>query len=177
MSNNRQRIKIEGFVLRKKILLNKDIFITIFTKDAGKIAVIAKGVRKITSKRSAHIQSGNLIKAEVFSKNDINYLSSTEIISGFLNLRSLENNRYIYTILSLLDKLMPEGLSEPYVYIKIKKFFVSLSKQDEDKIEVFRSTLKYILKELGYIDEEKDLASLINIAEENMGSELPFGML
>lgn len=165
-------LKVEGFVLRKRILLNTDIFITIFTKEEGKIAVTAKGVRKLTSRRSSHLQSGNLIKAQIALSQERSFLRSTDLVSGFLQLRSAHISPYIYVLLSVVDRLLPELVPEPEIFEVMKKYLVRLGRGDDPQ-DVMRYGLLHILKILGYVDGEPPLSELIQIAEENMDMKLP----
>ena len=55
-------LKDVGFVVKRINLGEADRFVTIFTQNNGKIEVLAKGVRKITSKRSSHIELLNLVR-------------------------------------------------------------------------------------------------------------------
>ncbi len=167
-----QTLKVEGFVLKKKTLLERDIFVTLFTKELGKMAVMAKGVRTFTSRRSAHVQTGNLIKASISHTNDRYFLQSTDLVSGFMNIRTPQLTDYMYTLLAVIDRLLPEGDPEVQIYEIMKRYTVRLS-QGENPAEVLRTSLRKILVILGYADQEESLVELIEIAEENMGMKLP----
>ncbi len=164
--------KIEGFVLKKKILLDKDLFITIFTKEEGKITVVAKGARSLTSRRAAHLQSGNLIRAQLSTSRERMYLQSTDLISGFLQLRTEKFVDYIYIFLAVIDAMLPEGQEEIEIYTILKRFFVKLSKGEEPAM-VLQQSLQKTLTFLGYVHKKHTLTELIGIAEENIGYKLP----
>lgn len=165
-------LKVEGFILKKKNLLNTDVFLTMFTKEYGKIILMAKGARKITSRRAAHLQSGNLIKARLSSSQERMFLQSTDLVSGFLQLRKEPFSQYIYILLAVVDRLLPEMVAEPEIYIAMKSYMVRLARGDSPQ-EVLRDSLQEILHILGYVDGEETLADLIMIAEENMDMKLP----
>ncbi|QQS43927.1 DNA repair protein RecO [Candidatus Roizmanbacteria bacterium] len=164
--------KLEGFVLKRKILLDKDLFITIFTKEEGKLALFAKGARKFTSRRAAHLQSGNLITAQVSVSNDRMYLQSTDLISGFLQLRTEKYIDHIYMFLAVIDALLPEGEQEVEIYTILKRFFVKLSKGNNPQ-SVLHVSLQETLALLGYVHDKMSLPELISIAEETIGYKLP----
>ena len=46
--------KLQGFVLKRTNYGEADKILTVFTKERGKIKVLAKGVRKIKSRRAPH---------------------------------------------------------------------------------------------------------------------------
>ncbi len=164
--------KLEGFILKRKILLDKDLFITIFTKEEGKLALVAKGARTFTSRRAAHLQSGNLISAQISVSNNRMYLQSTDLISGFLQLRTEAYIDYIYMFLAVIDALLPEGEQEMKIYTILKRFFVKLSKGYNPQ-DVLHESFQEMLTILGYVHEKLSLSELISIAEETIGYKLP----
>jgi len=168
--------KIKAFVLKRTILLGKDSMVTLFAKDQGKTTVLVKGVRKFTSKRAAHLQTGNLIQAQIHETNGITYLQSSELISGFMSLRTSAYIDHLYLLLATVDGLIPEGQSENQVFILMKQFFAGLGNGREPQT-VLRRTLQHILEILGYVDRQYSLSELMTIIEENMGKRLPKSML
>src|SRR3989344_1760175 len=56
---------LTGIVLKKNTSGDSDRLYTIYSKEKGKIAVVAKGVRKINSRRNPHLDTLNLIKFSV----------------------------------------------------------------------------------------------------------------
>src|SRR3989344_3034493 len=59
-----------------------DEVITLYTKDMGKISARAKGIRKITSKLSGHLQVGSLVTARLLRKTDIQLIDAFSNRSG-----------------------------------------------------------------------------------------------
>jgi len=169
---NRLHKKINGFVLKRRSLLEKDAIMTMFTKEQGKMTLLVKGVRKITSKRAAHIQTGNLIRAQIRESKGIYYLQSSELVSGFLSLRTEMYIDHIYLFLSIIDGLMPEAQEDREVYTTIQQFFVRLSKKSNHS-DVLRVSIQTLLETLGYIDRMLSLSELILTAENHMEKRLP----
>lgn len=165
--------KVEGFVLKKKTLLEKDILVTLFTAESGKMVVTAKGARSITSRRAAHLQTGNLIKAQLSDFHERLYVQSSELISGFLQLRTDKKLNSLYLFLYILDKLLPEKVQEKSIYNETKRFFISLSKDEEQPYAILQKTLQKTLEELGYIEGKKSLSELLETVENNIEEKLP----
>ena len=164
--------KITGFVLKRKTLLESDVMATLYSKEHGKMTLLVKGVRKITSKRAAHIQTGNLISAQVRESHNILYLQSSELISGFLSLRTDTMIDQIYLFLSIIDGLMPEGQQDIQVFNRIAHFFIQLSK-GQDQTEVLQRNLQRLLEILGYADDKLPLSALLQMAENHIEKRLP----
>jgi DNA repair protein RecO (recombination protein O) len=56
---------IEGVVLNRRDYAEADRIITIFSYEKGKIVVLAKGARKLTSKRLGSLEIGTHLRAMV----------------------------------------------------------------------------------------------------------------
>jgi DNA repair protein RecO (recombination protein O) len=117
-------IKTEGIVLKKKSLLDKDYLVTIFTKDQGKIRVLAKGVKKITSRRLSHLQTGNLIKLLINQKTIGFIFRKPRLSSGFSKIKKDKNKvKNLYLFLFIIDRLLAENQKDWSVYQIILNFF------------------------------------------------------
>lgn len=169
----RQIQKVEGFVLKKRTLLEKDLLVTLFTSEMGKITVMAKGARSITSRRAAHLQTGNLIKAQLSELHDRFFVQSTELVSGFVQLRTEKKLNTLYLYLYILDKLSPEKVEEHQLYTATKRFFIALSKDEELPSEILRIALQKTLMQLGYIEGNLSLTELLETVENNIEEKLP----
>ena len=166
-------LKTEAVVLKKKDLLNKDVLISLFTQDLGRLTIFAKGVKKITSRRSPHLQTGNLINVLVSHKNDNYYLQESELVSGFSELKKEEKKvKQLYTFLFVLDRLLPEQQKETKTYNLTKNFLIDLSKSVKSDI----ITVKYltdIMMQLGYMDQKVSYPELKSLIEEIINEKIP----
>ncbi len=162
-------LSTEGFVLRKRVLLGADVMVVLMTREFGKLVAIAKGMRTFRSKRAAHLQTGNLVNMTLHqSTSGAYYIQSTDLISGFTEIRTQENIKGIYTLLSIVDTLLPEGQTEDEVY-KLTKLFFIRSARKENPDSILHSTFQSILMELGYIQQALTLSELFDVVEEHAG--------
>lgn len=166
-------LKTEAIVLRKKNLLNKDVLVSLFTQDLGRLTVFAKGVRKITSRRSPHLQTGNLINVLISHKNDYYYLQESQLISGFSELKKDENKvEQLYLFLFVLDRLLPERQKEIKVYNLTKNFLIDLTKLPKTK----KNSVKYLtemMRLMGYLDKKVSPPELKLLIEEIINEKIP----
>lgn len=167
-------IKIEGVVLKKKSLLNKDYLVTFFSKEEGKIKVFAKGVKKITSRRLSHLQTGNLIKAVINKKDDRYYLQETKLISGFSKIKDSQvKSQYLYYFIFILERLLAENQRDFSVNNLLKKFLIELSEDNNfEKIKLYQYINK-LIQDLGYSKENKPSHELRLFIEELINEKLP----
>ena len=173
MSFNSRSLKTEAIVLKKKDLLNKDVLISVFSQELGRLTVFAKGVKKITSRRSPHLQTGNLVNVLVSHKNDHYYLQESELISGFSELKKDEKKvKQLYTFLFVLDRLLPEQQREIKIYNLTKNFFIDLTKSIKS-IVILDDYLIQIMKLMGYLDKKVSKHELKSMIEEIINEKIP----
>lgn len=167
-------IKTDALVLRKRSLMGTDIVLSFFSRDFGKIFAIAKGVKKITSKRSAHTQTGNLVTIELYAKTETFYLQNTNIISAFSQIKNNpEKVNYLYQFLFIIDRIIPEQQPEPELYNVVVNFLVYASKVESITPAEFATYLHDITRILGYGSSEKSLPELIRKIEEIIHEKIP----
>ncbi|MBP6993913.1 DNA repair protein RecO [Candidatus Woesebacteria bacterium] len=142
----------EGFVLKKYTLLEMTQSITVFTKQRGKMHFIVKGGQKITSRRSSHLQTGNLIGIDAASHpSGTWYVRSTNLQSGFSILKESEDKtRVLYNILLVLDRMLPLEQEEGMVYEMLLRAIVHLNSVDAKHDDVLFAFVREICETLGY---------------------------
>lgn len=171
-------IATEAIVLRKRELLHKDMIVTLFSREMGKLGAIAKGIKKITSRRAPHLQTGNLVKLQLNRSHETHYIQSTELISGFTGIKdSPEKTSHMYFIFFILDRLLPEGQPEEGPYVLIKNFLVTLARSESFESEDVKNYLFRLLFHLGYVQEHKSLKELIRLTEEIIHEKIPYHII
>lgn len=146
------RASFDGFVLKKHSLLEMTQSVTLFTRQKGKMHHILKGGQKITSRRSAHLQTGNLIRIDASLHTGGSwYVNTTELISGFSILKeSTDRVRVLYNLCMVLDRLLPLEQAEPTVYDMLVRALIHLNETQLHYDRVFFSFFADIYAELGY---------------------------
>jgi len=173
MSLNYRGLKFEAVVLKKIHLLNKDVLISLFTEELGRLTVFAKGIKKITSRRSPHLQTGNLVSVLVSHRNDHYFLQESEMISGFSELKKDEKKvAQLYSFLFVLDRLLPEQQKETKIYNLTKNFLIDLTKSSGSK-QIIIDYLTQAMKLMGYLDKEVSQAELKSLIEEIINEKIP----
>ncbi len=167
-------LKSEGFVLRKMSLPSKDAIFVLLSKDYGKIRVFAKGVKKITSRRLPHLQTGNLIHFATHEYHTSLYVESTSLISGFTTIKNdPERVRAMYALLFLLERLLAENQPEPDIYITVKTFMVRLAKENDGSKKLIVEYANKILTKLGYIRDLLSWHETMSLVEDLINERMP----
>lgn len=141
---------VEGIVLKRINVGEADRILTVFTRDLGKIKVKAVGVRKITSKRSAHIEPLNYTCMSLYKGKGMYTLTEVTTKESFSSLKeNLETIGFAYHLCELIDGLLPEGQENGQVFTLLKEVLYDLSGKVHlaERIHVFEIAL---LTALGY---------------------------
>lgn len=103
-------LKVEGIILKRRNLGEADRILTVFSYQKGKISVLAKGVRRITSRRSGNVELLN--RAVMYLHPAKNFLILTEA-SSLATYQKLKDDlilsTYAFHIIELVDKLTAEN--------------------------------------------------------------------
>ena len=102
-------VTTEVIIIKRINFKDQDKIVTLYTKEFGKVAVIAKGIRKLESKRKSHFELGNLLKIDLIESHKFYIAAQTEIIETHPKLKlSLERVNALYYVLEVFDGLIPE---------------------------------------------------------------------
>jgi DNA repair protein RecO (recombination protein O) len=114
--------KAEGIVLKRKNIGESDRLLTVFTKESGKLLIKATGVRKITSRRSSHIEPLNHIMFMMHKGNKTPILTEVETITHYDAIKKdLRKIGLAYHICEIIDGLCAEGQENGSIFILLKK--------------------------------------------------------
>lgn len=169
----RIKTKTAALVLRKKALPQKDYFVVLLTKEFGKVHCLAKGSRSLTSRRSPHLQTGNLLEVQLQEGPSGYMLQETSLQSAFRNVKQdLNKLNNLYIFFFVLDKLLPEGEQENQVYNLTIQYLTLLSEQKTCSVQETCEYLRRTLRILGY-DFNGPPLEIISYIEELINAKVP----
>lgn len=143
--------KLEGIIINRRSLRESDRFLTIFTREYGKISVYAHAIRSLRSKRVGSLDLFSHIRFELIEKGDRKTLTSVELVSSHQhNKAALHNISRLFQIGELIDGLLPEDDPHAEVYELLSTALTHLSRFDTpDYLYRFK---KKLLQLLGFWD-------------------------
>jgi len=122
-----------------------DQMISVYTRESGKLEVIAKGIKKITSKNSANLEIPCLAEIEVAQGKDLPRLTRVQLVDAFKNIRSDLAKIFIAGYAAqVLDKFTLSGEKDEKIFDLLLGFFNFLN--SESKIDPLNSINSYLLK-------------------------------
>src|SRR3989344_7960232 len=104
--------KTEGFIIKRRNFGEADRILTIFSKHYGKIQAKAPGARKITSKRSPHIELLNLSVFTLYksSRSTMSIVTEASTLKTFSSIkRNLKKIGFSFYICELINNLCAEN--------------------------------------------------------------------
>ena len=141
--------RIEGIVIKRKSFGEADRILTLFTKRNGKIKVLAKGVRRITSRRGPNVELFNQVELFVHQGRTFDILTEAQVLNSFSNIRkNLDLVGLAFHVCEIVDGLCPENQPHERIYDLIIEIFKQL---DHGLIQTFE---KNVLQELGYLPKD-----------------------
>lgn len=145
--------KTEGIVLKRKNFAEADRLITVYSKHYGKIRVIAKGVRRTTSRKAGSLELFSHSRLVLAKGKSLDIITETELIDSYRHpvgggKRNLLLVGVAYYFCELVDKLTPDGQPNPRVFSLLKE---SLGKIKSSNLKVLvRRFEADLLNELGF---------------------------
>lgn len=144
-------LKDVGFVIRRQNYSEADRFVTFYTQHNGKIDVLAKGVRKLSSKRSSYIELLNNVRFQAVQGKRGWILTEVSLLNAFTHKRqTLTDIEKLFYVAELVGRLCPAEEKNSKVYDLLCETMVN---------GVLKNGMKRfqteILTHLGYWDQEK----------------------
>lgn len=117
---------------------DKDVKVSLYTKDLGKISAIAKSMRKITSKLAGHLRVGSIADVRVIDAG-----GSYQLIDGVASSYPCEGGDQL-KLANFLDEVIPQGQPDIQMWYVISELFESCSTTTP---RIYR----YLLQLMGFV--------------------------
>lgn len=148
--------KTEGVILKRRNFGEADRILTVFTLQKGKISVLAKGVRRITSRRAGNVELLNRVMMYLYQARGMPILTEAESFETYQKIKSdLTLSTYAYHIIELVDKLTAENQENRVLYEHLVEVLKRLSKNPRQIL--VRAFEAKILSYLGFVRFEQPL--------------------
>ncbi len=120
--------RTRGFILKKEDRSEADLLFTIYTKDFGKIEILGKAIRKISSKLRPGAEIFYLSEIEFIQGKTYKTLTDAILIEKFENIRTdLKKLRVAYKISETLDDLIKGQEPDERIWRLLKEAFEKLN--------------------------------------------------
>lgn len=126
-----KRYSSKAIVLSRKKYSEADRIITLFTRDYGKVVVLAKGVRKPSSRKRGSLEVFSLISFSATRGKGLDIITESELIESFQLMRDdIKKVSVAYFFVEVVDKLVHEDEPHSDLFNLLAEYFDSLTKND-----------------------------------------------
>ena len=147
--------KADAIILKRRNSGETDRIITVFTKEYGKLRLIAKGIRKVTSRRAPHLEVFTRVNLVIYRGKSLDSISDVSPVEIFEGIRSdLGRVSIAYFYCELIDSLLPEKQEHKDIF---DLFFGSLQALKSDTYKNSRQFALELLWRLGFLPRSKSL--------------------
>lgn len=149
-----QFLKDTAFVIKRVNVGEADKFITLYSQNNGKVEVLAKGVRKIKSRRASSIELLNLVCFQSVRTRKNFILTEVEVLNTFEHIKNdYTQMQIVFLMCELINALCAAGQVNDDVFHLMKNTLERIN-QDSAGQETFDFQVK-LLENLGFLDNRK----------------------
>ena len=148
---NQRSYSTEAVILSRRNHGEADRLLTIFSKHYGKLRVIAKGIRRTTSRKKGSLELFNHTRMLLIKSKNMDLDADTEIKNDFSPWRKdLKRVGVAYHLSEVVEKLTPESQELGSVFDLLVLAFEKLDKMKYEQLVRF-------LEELGFLGRNREV--------------------
>lgn len=173
-SYNRHSYKTEAIILARRNFGEADRILTILTKHRGKLRVIAKGVRRPTSRKRGSLELFNQVVMFLAKGKTLDVVTEVELVDHFGGWRKdLTRVGVAYHLVEVINKLTQDKQEVRRVYEILVDAFSNLNTVDYFNLQSFIHNFKSnVLTSLGFLSKLKPQNDLDYYIEDLTQSKL-----
>ena len=150
-----------------------DRILTIYTKYRGKIRAIAKGVRKITSRKGGNVELFNHCVLFLAEGRNLDIVTEAQVVNSFSRLSDdLEKTATGFYLVELIDQLTPDGQINRQVFDLLVGALSALQSTVNNQQSTIRNFEISLLRLLGFWSDKVDIKNVKGYIEEIIEREL-----
>ena len=137
MTHEFRSFRVEVVVIRHYDYGEADRMLTVYSQQRGKLRALAKGVRKVRSRKAGHLEPFTRVKLQLAKGKNWYVVSQAEALDTYSSLReNLEAVGYASYVVELLDKFTYEEEENGAVYRLVTNTLARLARGDEPQMVV-----------------------------------------
>ena len=164
----------EAIVLARRNFSEADRILSVFSKGHGRLSLLAKGVRRPSSRKRGHIEVFNRIKFQAVKGRGLDMMTEAEIIDSFEMVRKdLKKVALAYYFMEVIGRTIHEEEKNVELYSLLQNYLEKL--KEEKKLLSLRKDFVYqVLTILGFWPRGRELenpdAKLEEVTERQLNS-------
>jgi len=135
---DRERLyRTEAIILKRSDWGEADRLLTVYTIDRGKLRWLAKGARKLTSRKAGHIELFTHSRFLIARGRNLDIVTQAETVDAFRPLREdLFRTSYAYYVAELVDRFTEEADAQPGVFRLLRETLTRLCEPGDLRLAV-----------------------------------------
>jgi DNA repair protein RecO (recombination protein O) len=163
MTGNERSLRTEAVVLRHSDWGEADRLLTIFTSYKGKLRAIAKGVRKLNSRKAGHLEPFTLVNLMLARGRDFWIVTQAEMVESFSHIREdLKLTGEASYLIELIERFTYEEQENHGLYQILDESLKRLDGRDD----VFVVTRYFELRLFDHLGYRPQLVNCVNCGKE-----------
>ncbi len=176
MSRRERVYRTEGVVLRRQNLGEADRLTTVYTQHYGKLRLVAKGVRRLRSRKAGHLEPFTRVALLIARGRELDIITQAETIEDFRVFQGdLEQLGYASYLVELLDRFTVEEGEENQVQYRL--LLESLERLAKMKINPAAVILYFELRLLDLVGYRPELFQCVECGAEIRPEKQHFSFL
>ncbi len=145
-------IKTKAIVLLRKEYNDYDCLVTFYTLDFGKISLVARGLKRGTSKLAGHLEPLNFVDLMIIKGRNKDYVGSAISDNSFLNIKNdYDRVTLAGEAIRFLQDLIFPNLADFNIFLTLKDFLINLNEKEQDYATSENLLLFFKIKILSFL--------------------------
>lgn len=161
-------LKSEGIVLKELRYKDTSKILTIYTKEHGKVSVMARGAYRANSQLMSTTQVFAYSEYHFNMGRGLIFLNQADLINSFYSIREImERVTYGYYMLELVEKSLPEEQENEKIFLLLEKGLRILSKLDKNFLQFI---IAYEIKFISFLGYKPNLERCVSCNNSNLNN-------
>ncbi len=124
---------LTALILKRQDYRDDDLLVTIYSRESGKLTLIARGAKKILSKLAGHLEPVSLSLLNVASGKSLDQLTGASMVKSYARLKAdLAKTAAAVWFLRLLDRLTLDNHPDDQIFNLAEKYLDFLARKEDD---------------------------------------------
>jgi len=141
-----------GLILKCQRSGERDLLVTLVTREHGRIITVARGVRRLSSAKRSFLEAGNLVHIQLITTKNWPLLTQATLVADTMSVRGdLSSLRKFMLFLEILDRLLVSEELEPDLFQKI--LYLRELLLHHVRNDLIQTNFSQVLSSLGFSDD------------------------
>ncbi|MBU0722099.1 DNA repair protein RecO [Patescibacteria group bacterium] len=168
---------VKAIILNRKNFSEDDSKIIIYSRDSGKLELVARGTKKIKSKLVGHIEPITLSNIMAVRGRQYDYAGAAASEQCYFNIKNdLDKLAAVGHAIRIFNKIIKVGQADEEIFELLKNFLDVLNRATADKISFELLSWLFIFKLLVKLGHKPELYYCVNCRAKILSAGMKFDL-